>query len=65
MFDDVLEVLGERVERGEVREVLEAVNPDAVWLQLWKMGRVEVCDRPDLERERTGEVQRVAVAVAT
>ena len=42
MFDDVLELLGYLVvERRDLREVLEMVNADAVWLALWRMGKTE------------------------
>lgn len=44
MVDEVLEMLGETLEtRPDVREVLEGLNPDAVWLALergrWRQGQ--------------------------
>ena len=47
MFDEVTEVLGEMVwEREEVREVLEAVNRDAVWLVMQSMGKNPRVEQP-------------------
>lgn len=42
MFDEVVDVLGELIPvRRDVREALEVVNADAVWLKLYEMGEVE------------------------
>lgn len=53
MFDDALEVLGYQVLRDDkgVREVMEGVNADAVWLALWLGAdqEGERVDRPVLE----------------
>ncbi|KAK0623321.1 armadillo-type protein [Immersiella caudata] len=41
MFDEILGLLGDVIMRDrEVRETLEAVNADAVWLVLWERGAV-------------------------
>ncbi|KAG9243337.1 armadillo-type protein [Calycina marina] len=41
VFDEVVEVLSSVVMRKGVREVLEAINADAVWLKVYAMGREE------------------------
>ncbi|EJT81791.1 hypothetical protein GGTG_01766 [Gaeumannomyces tritici R3-111a-1] len=39
VFDQLLELLGDELEKkGQVREALEAVNADAVWLALYERG---------------------------
>lgn len=49
-FDDVLFILGSLVwEREEVREVLERVNRDAVWLHLQVAGRNKGLEGPVVE----------------
>ncbi|KAK4456065.1 armadillo-type protein [Podospora aff. communis PSN243] len=43
MFDEVLGLLGDVMVRDKgVREALEAVNADAVWLVLWEQGVVDL-----------------------
>jgi len=37
-FDEILRTLGQVVERADVREILERVNADAVWLALCMLG---------------------------
>lgn len=50
MFDQVLDVLSEALERNQqVREALEAVNADAVWLARYERGAVEWIQEPQLE----------------
>ena len=60
MFDEVVDVLEELIPvRTDVREALEIVNADAVWLKLYEMGEVEWRDVPIegvgfVEMERRG-----------
>ena len=51
VFDDMLEMAGEHLlERGELREALEARNPDAVWLAMARSGQIrEMPPRPQLD----------------
>ncbi|KAE8442116.1 hypothetical protein EG329_003822 [Mollisiaceae sp. DMI_Dod_QoI] len=50
MFDEVLEVLGGLVwERESVKEVLEKVNADAVWLFMQSTGRNRTLETPVME----------------
>jgi hypothetical protein len=50
MFDEILDLLAEVLERsGEVREALETVNPDAVWLVRYERGCVERLPTPKME----------------
>jgi hypothetical protein len=64
MFDEVLDVLAELVlERREVRETLEVVNGDAVWLVLWKQGKVgRMRETPRMEGRRFVELGSVMAA---
>lgn len=49
-YDDILLILGALVwERSEVREVMERVNRDAVWLHLQVAGRNRRLEVPRLE----------------
>lgn len=58
MFDEVVDVLGELIPvRRDVREALEVVNGDAVWLKLYEMGEVEWRGVP-LEGEGFVEMER-------
>lgn len=42
IFDDILDLLAEALEKdGEVREALETINADAVWLVRYQRGEVE------------------------
>ncbi|KFH41795.1 TEL2-interacting protein-like protein [Hapsidospora chrysogenum ATCC 11550] len=50
MFDEILDLLAEVLERSsEVREALETVNPDAVWLVRYERGCVERLPTPKME----------------
>ncbi|GKU03272.1 hypothetical protein FLAG1_05716 [Fusarium langsethiae] len=49
MFDDILDLLAEVLERNiQVREALEAVNKDAVWLSRYGRGNVEWLATPKM-----------------
>ena len=63
MFDEVLEVLGDLVaEKREVREVLERINGDAVWLTLWRRGVAEmVRDTPRMNGWRFVPLESISV----
>ncbi|EMT70140.1 TEL2-interacting protein 1 [Fusarium odoratissimum] len=50
MFDDILDLLSEVLERNVVvREALEAVNGDAVWLSRYERGNVEWLPTPKMD----------------
>lgn len=50
MFEDILDILAEVLERSaEVREALETVNPDAVWLVRYERGYAERLPTPQME----------------
>ncbi|QPH12671.1 hypothetical protein C2857_004939 [Epichloe festucae Fl1] len=50
MFDDIVELLADVLEKNdEVREALEVINADAVWLARYERGRVEVPPTPVME----------------
>jgi len=50
MFDDILELLGDTIETSrEVREALELVNADAVWLARYDRGFIEPLPTPEFE----------------
>lgn len=50
MFDDIVELLADVLEKNdEVREALEVINADAVWLARYERGRVEVLPTPVME----------------
>ena len=50
MFDDVLELLGDLLcHRQELRDALEVVNGDAVWLVLQGLGKNRRLDQPVVE----------------
>ncbi|KAF4472309.1 hypothetical protein FALBO_781 [Fusarium albosuccineum] len=50
MFDDILDLLSDVLERNSrVREALEAVNGDAVWLSRYERGNVEWLPTPRLD----------------
>ena len=61
MFDEVLELLQNLVPvRDDVREVLEVINGDAVWLALLKMGRIgKVREAPRMEGRKFVELGSV------
>ncbi|KAH7182702.1 armadillo-type protein [Fusarium flagelliforme] len=49
MFDDILDLLAEVLERNvQVREALEAINKDAVWLSRYERGNVEWLPTPKM-----------------
>lgn len=49
VFDEVLDMLGDSLERGaEVREALEAINADAVWLWRYERGLIEPLATPSV-----------------
>jgi hypothetical protein len=50
MFDDILDLLAEVLERNvQVREALEAVNKDAVWLSRYERGNIEWLATPKMD----------------
>ncbi|KAH6890517.1 armadillo-type protein [Thelonectria olida] len=50
MFDEVLDLLSEALERNkQVRDALEAINGDAVWLARYERGTVEWIPTPQME----------------
>jgi hypothetical protein len=50
MFDEVLDIFAEEVEKKpQLREALECVNADAVWLTMWENGQIPARDTPSLE----------------
>ncbi|KAH7263200.1 armadillo-type protein [Fusarium tricinctum] len=50
MFDDILDLLSDILERNvQVREALEAVNGDAVWLSRYERGNVERQPTPQMD----------------
>lgn len=50
MFDDILDLLADVMERKpEVKEALEIINADAVWLARYERGRVELRPTPVME----------------
>ncbi|KAL5612764.1 hypothetical protein BROUX41_004151 [Berkeleyomyces rouxiae] len=40
MYDEILELLANRLDDVQVREALEIINPDAVWLALYEQKRI-------------------------
>ncbi|SPO02790.1 uncharacterized protein DNG_05465 [Cephalotrichum gorgonifer] len=51
MFDEILGILGDLITvRRDVREALEVVNADAVWLELYERGEVEWTPAPVMGR---------------
>ncbi len=51
MFDQVLDLLGDRLVVDEkVRQALEVVNPDAVWLSLYQRSMVDWRPVPELDK---------------
>ncbi|GAB1320451.1 hypothetical protein MFIFM68171_10661 [Madurella fahalii] len=71
MFDDILGLVADALPRhGELREALETVNGDAVWLALYERGMIEVEAREvpvaeglGFEFARMGGMGRVRVGV--
>lgn len=60
MFDDVVDLLSDALERSpEVREALEAINADAVWLARYERGRIEPLPTPVLEGVEFAEMVRL------
>ncbi|KAM0341147.1 hypothetical protein ACHAPU_010162 [Fusarium lateritium] len=50
MFDDILDILSDVLERNvQVREALEALNGDAVWLSRYEQGNVEWQPTPQMD----------------
>jgi hypothetical protein len=49
MFDELLEVMADQLDRAELREAFEVLNADAVWLVDLECGRVECRVPPVLE----------------
>lgn len=50
MFDDILGLLSDKLDQNdEVREALEAINGDAVWLMQFEQGRLELPQTPHLD----------------
>ncbi|RCI15779.1 hypothetical protein L249_2970 [Ophiocordyceps polyrhachis-furcata BCC 54312] len=48
MFDDILDLLSDVLEtNGEVREALETINADAVWLVRYERGHIEPLPTPE------------------
>ncbi|KAG6003935.1 hypothetical protein E4U43_000823, partial [Claviceps pusilla] len=53
MFDDMVELLIDVLEKDDqVRDALEVINADAVWLARYERGRVEVLPTPVMEGEK-------------
>ncbi|KAF4990660.1 hypothetical protein FGRMN_8332 [Fusarium graminum] len=53
MFDDILDILSDVLERNvQVREALEAINGDAVWLSRYEHGNVEWQPTPQMDGVR-------------
>jgi len=60
LFEEVLDLLADSLTRDkEVREALEAVNADAVWLALYERGEVEWVPAPEVEGFRFVEMERL------
>lgn len=50
MFDDILDLLSDVLERNvKVREALEAINGDAVWLLRYERGNIDLLPTPQLD----------------
>ncbi|KAF7543589.1 hypothetical protein G7Z17_g10610 [Cylindrodendrum hubeiense] len=59
MFDDVLDLLSEALERNkQVREALETVNGDAVWLAQYERGSVEWQPAPQMDGVEYVEMEK-------
>lgn len=59
MFDEVVDVLEDLIlARSDVREALEVVNADAVWLKLYERGEVEWRPAPVVEGFEFVEMER-------
>lgn len=59
MFDDVLDLLLEALERNkQVREALETVNGDAVWLARYERGNVEWLPAPQMDGVEYAEMEK-------
>jgi hypothetical protein len=68
MFDDILGLVVDVLPRhAELREALEAVNADAVWLAMYERGMVQGREAPVVEgfefRFATAEAREVSVGV--
>lgn len=58
MFDDILDILVDVMERkSEVREALEVINADAVWLARYERGRVEILPTPVMEGVKFADME--------
>jgi hypothetical protein len=50
MFEDILDLLADLLEKnGEVREALETVDADAVWLKRYERGTAEWLPTPVMD----------------
>ena len=50
MFEDILALLAETLEKSaKVREALETINADAVWLLRYEQGYIEPLTTPQME----------------
>lgn len=60
MFDQVLDLLSDTLEKSqEVREALETINPDAVWLVRYERGYIESLPTPKMEGVKFAEMVRM------
>lgn len=60
MFDDILDLLSDVLEKNnEVREALEVVNADAVWLMRYERGYIEPLPTPKAEGFTFVEMKRM------
>ncbi|KHO00670.1 HEAT repeat protein [Metarhizium album ARSEF 1941] len=60
MFEDILDILADVMESNkEVREALEVVNADAVWLVRYEKGRVDLLPAPVVDGFEFVEMERL------
>ncbi|EQL01280.1 HEAT repeat protein [Ophiocordyceps sinensis CO18] len=60
MFDEILDLLSDALERNsEVREALETINADAVWLARYERRRIDPLPTPQLEGVKFADMERV------
>ncbi|KAL7812457.1 armadillo-type protein [Trichoderma aethiopicum] len=61
MFDEILELLAEAMERDrDVRDALEVINADAVWVVRYERGLIEWTPAPVMEGVVFPEMERVS-----
>ncbi|KAM4068080.1 HEAT repeat protein [Hirsutella rhossiliensis] len=60
MFDQILDLLSDALERNDgVKEALETINADAVWLVRYERGYVDALPTPQLEGVKFAEMERM------